>query len=74
VTNQHICFNQLLYFVSNMNLFKIKSESIWNYAKKNNQLFKLPEKLARSILNMCPEQGSPSALKHKHSSHSNGTP
>ena len=69
-TNQHICFNQLLYFVSNMALFQIRPETIWNYAKKNNLLFKLPEKLARSILNMCPQQGSPS-LMHKHASPSN---
>jgi hypothetical protein len=56
-----------------MNLFNIPPQMIWNYAKRNNQLLKLPEKLAKNIMNMCPEQFSPSK-KDKGLSPQCGTP
>ena len=62
-THQHICFNQLLYYVSNMNLFHLDPDKIVQYAKLNIQLLKFTGKLAKDILDLCPKTASSPQIK-----------
>lgn len=63
VTYQYICFNQLLFFVSNMSLFNLSPDQIVQYAKLNIHLLKFTGKLVKDILDLCPQNSSPSLKK-----------
>lgn len=58
LTHQHICFNQLLYYVSNMALFHLPPPQIIQYAKQNIASLKLTGNFARDILALCPHASS----------------
>jgi hypothetical protein len=58
LTHQHICFNQLLYYVSNMSLFHLPSHQIIHYARQNIAFLKLTGNFARDILALCPQVNS----------------
>ena len=55
LTHQHICFNQLIYYVRNMNLFQLEPKIIYQYARQNINLLKFSGKFAKDILEICPK-------------------
>ena len=65
-TYQHICFNQLLFFVRNMGVFEVSPEQVVEYARTNIGLLKLTGKFSKDILELCPK--SPSMTKQSFSS------
>lgn len=60
LTHQHICFNQVLYYVRNMTLFHIPQPQILLFARQNIAMLKFTEKFAKDIIDLC--QNPPSAI------------
>lgn len=55
LTHQHICFNQLLYYVRNMVLFHLPPQQILLYARQSIALLKFTGKFAKDIMDLCPQ-------------------
>jgi hypothetical protein len=58
LTHQHICFNQVLYYVRNMTLFHIPHAQIIQFAKQNIAVLKFTEKFAKDIIDLCQNPSS----------------